>query len=103
MYCSTSGCCLHYETRFTAPAQGLHRRIQPLLVFFIDAVNYLQDEETGAVDPRWEVYLAVRKQGEHSIVVRRCGSSEPNLSDGVSGYRCAAYRNARHKRVAFDR
>ena len=58
-------------------AQGLHRRMQPLLVFFIDAVNYLQDEATGAVDPRWEVYLAVRRQGGHAIVVRRRGSKDP--------------------------
>jgi len=76
------------------PAQGLHRRIQPLLVFFIDAVNYLQDEETGAVDPRWEVYLAVRRHGEHRTVVRRCCLGKPMFSHDA----CERVR-ARHKRV----
>ena len=49
--------------------QELHSRIQPMLIFFIDACNFLEDAETGEVDPRWEVYLAVRREGEHHIVV----------------------------------
>ena len=69
--------------------------MQPLLVFFIDAVNYLQDEETGAVDPRWEVYLAVRRHGEHRIVVRRRGSnSRLQLHSLSSAIDCA--RKASH-------
>ena len=55
----------------SAHAQALHRRIQPLLIFFIDACNFLEDEATGAVDSRWEMYLAVQLQGEHHIIVRR--------------------------------
>ena len=43
--------------------------IQPLGVFFIDAFNYLEDE-TGAIDPRWEMFLAVRHINGCPVIVR---------------------------------
>ena len=55
--------------------QGLHSRIQPLLIFFIDACNFLEDAETGEVDPRWEVYFAVGREGGHHIVVSQPAST----------------------------
>jgi hypothetical protein len=54
--------------------QGLHSRLQPLLIFFIDACNFLEDAKTGDVDPRWEVYFAVRREGGHHIVVSQLAS-----------------------------
>ena len=86
-----------------ARAQGLHRRIQPLLVFFIDACNFLEDAVTGAVDSRWEMYLAVRRQGERHIVVRQLRLALATLSHDFSTYHRDMQANCLTARLAARR
>lgn len=50
------------------PLQDLHARLQPLLIFFIDAANYI-DDGAGGVDPRWELYLATELTAAGRIIV----------------------------------
>jgi hypothetical protein len=48
--------------------QDLHARLQPLLIFFIDAANFI-DDGAGGVDPRWELYTAVETTAAGQIIV----------------------------------
>jgi hypothetical protein len=50
------------------PLQDLHARLQPLLIFFIDAANYI-DDGAGSIDPRWELYLATELTAAGRIIV----------------------------------
>ena len=52
----------------SGPLQDLHARLQPLLIFFIDAANYI-DDGAGGVDPRWELYLATELTAAGRIIV----------------------------------
>ena len=52
-----------------APLQDLHARLQPLLIFFIDASNFIDDGD-GNIDARWELYLGVEElEGGHHVIV----------------------------------
>jgi histone acetyltransferase 1 len=45
-------------------AQGIHERMEPLLQFFIDGANSIDNEDT-----KWELLLAVKRQeGGHMVV-----------------------------------
>ena len=46
-------------------AQALHARMQPLLLFFVDGGSAIDVE-----DPCWTLLLALRAQGDHTVVVR---------------------------------
>ena len=46
-------------------AQALHARMQPLLLFYVDGGSAIDVE-----DPCWTLLLALRAQGEHTVVVR---------------------------------
>jgi hypothetical protein len=48
--------------------QDLHTRLQPLLIFFIDAANFI-DDSAGGIDQRWELYLAVESTAAGHIIV----------------------------------
>lgn len=48
--------------------QELHQRLQPLLIFFIDAASFI-DEESGDIDSRWELYLAVESTAAGHVIV----------------------------------
>lgn len=39
-----------------------------MLIFFIDAASFI-DEESGTIDPRWELYLAVESTAAGQIIV----------------------------------
>ena len=60
------------------PLQDLHARLQPLLIFFIDAANYI-DDGAGGVDPRWELYLATELTAAGQIIVSFVLRSQRNL------------------------
>ena len=62
-----------------AAAQALHSRLQPLLLFFIDAASYIT-EPGGAVDRRWELYLAVQDCRGFSCIVMPPLPPPPPLS-----------------------
>ena len=44
--------------------QALHARMQPLLLFFIDAANLIESKE-----PEWDLLLAMRTKGGVATVV----------------------------------
>ena len=53
-------------------SQDLHARLQPLLIFFIDAANFI-DDSAGGIDPRWELYTAVETTAAGQIIVSDAG------------------------------
>jgi len=59
--------------------QELHARLQPLLIFFIDAASFVDDDQ-GDVDARWELYTAVETTAAgHDIIVRFYIKTVPSL------------------------
>lgn len=51
-------------------SQDLHARLQPLLIFFIDAASFVDDDQ-GDIDARWELYTAVETTAAgHDTIVR---------------------------------
>lgn len=64
--CRAQSCvALIYVTPGMLAAQALHARMQPLLLFFVDGGSAIDVE-----DPCWTLLLALRVQGEHTVVVR---------------------------------
>ena len=61
--------CDHVE-----PAQALHARMQPLLLFFIDAANLIDSDE-----PEWDLLLAVHTKGDAITVVNPWLSCSPPM------------------------
>lgn len=66
-----SGSVAIYRHRLATANQyvrELHQRLQPLLIFFIDAASFI-DEESGDIDARWELYLAVESTAAGHVIV----------------------------------